>query len=323
MKFSRLLGLVIIMLAASYPLNAENLSPANEWITLGTMGGPIPNPTHSQPANALVVGDNVYLVDVGDGAAGRLVAAGESLKSVRAVFVSHLHFDHTAGLPAVIALRWQTNTFNGLTIYGPPGLKRTVDGIFDFMQFGAEGSYGVPGQVVKAADTGVEVVEIVDGSVIELDDFTLTAVRNSHYSWPKGSEEWEKFQSLSYKFDLPDRTIVYTGDTGPSDAVVEMAKGVDLYVSEMMDIDDTVAKVKRSNPNMPVPALKNMESHLRDHHVTPQQVGDMAARAGVKKLVVTHMVPGSDYPSIIDDYTGRVKAEYDGEVILAKDLDRF
>lgn len=323
MKFLRYVGTLVLAVTLSAPVFAENTSAGNEWITLGTMGGPIPNPTHSQPANALVVADNVYLVDVGDGAAGRLVAAGQSLRNVRAVFVSHLHFDHTAGLPAIIALRWQTNTFNGLTIYGPPGIKRTVAGIYDFMQFGAEGSYGVPGQVVKPADTNVEVVEISDGSIIKLDDFTLTAVRNSHYSWPRGSEEWEKFQSLSYKFALADRTIVYTGDTGPSDAVVALAKDADLYVSEMMDIDDTVARVKRMNPNMPTPALKNMETHLRDHHVTPEQVGDMAARAGVEKVVVTHMVPGSDDPSIIDDYTRRVKAEYDGEVILAKDLDRF
>ncbi len=323
MKITRYLSIVVCAVAFSIPALSLGAETANEWITLGTMGGPIPSPTHSQPANALVVDDNVYIVDAGDGAAGRLAAAGESFRNVRAVFISHLHFDHTAGLPAFIALRWQTTNPNTLTIYGPPGIKQTVEGIFKFMEYGAEGNYGVPGQKPKPADHNVEVIEMTDGSVVKLEDFTLTAIRNSHFSWPKGGEEWDKFQSLSFKFELPNRTIVYTGDTGPSDAVVALARGVDLYVSEMMDIDHTVALVKRMNPNMPAPALKNMESHLRNHHVTPEQVGDMAARAGVKKVVVTHMAPAVDDDETIEYYTQRVRTGFEGEVVMAKDLQRF
>jgi ribonuclease BN (tRNA processing enzyme) len=317
------MGTVLIALVLSTVAVAENSSPSNEWITLGTMGGPIPNATHSQPANALVVGDNAYFVDVGDGAAGRLVTAGHSIKNARAVFISHLHFDHTGGLPALIALRWQVNAPGMLTIYGPPGTKQSVEGIFKFMEYGAAGHYGVPGQKSNPPNHNVNVVEITDGSVVKLDDFTLTAIRNSHYSWPKGSKEWDKYQALSFKFELSDRTIVYTGDTGPSDAVVALAKDADLYVSEMMDIDYTVALVKRLNPKMPNVALKNMEAHLRNHHVTPEQVGDMAARAGVKRVVVTHMAPGEDDPTKIAYYTNRVKAAFDGDVVLAKDLDSF
>ena len=323
MKLLRNIGTVLLAMTLSAGTFAENGKPGNEWITLGTMGGPIPNATHSQPANALLVGSNTYFVDAGDGAAGRLVTAGGSMLNVSGVFISHLHFDHTAGLPAIIALRWQTNAPGKLTIYGPPGIKQTVDGIYQFMAYGAEGHYGVPGQKSNPVDRNVEVVEIADGAVINFDDFKLTAVRNSHYSWPEGSKEWEKFQALSFKFELPDRTIVYTGDTGPSDAVVALAKGADLYVSEMMDIDYTVALVKRLNPKMPGFALKGMEAHLRNHHVTPEQVGDMATRAGVKKVVVTHMAPGEDDPMKIAYYTNRVKAEFEGDLVLAKDLDRF
>jgi len=326
MKFFRGISLAAMALTISALTGtalAADKVVSNEWITLGTMGGPVPNPTHSQPANALTVGDNVYLVDVGDGAAGRLVTAGHSLRNIRAVFVSHLHFDHTGGLPAIIALRWQTDAPQMLTIYGPPGIKKTVEGIYEFMGYGAEGRYGVPGQKSHPVDTNVTVVEISDGSVVELDDFTLTAIRNSHFSWPEGSAEWKKFQSLSYKFDLADRSIVYTGDTGPSDAVVALAKDVDLLVTEMMDIDDTIAKVKRFNPNMPAPAIKGMEAHLRNHHITPEQVGDMAARAEAKKVVVTHMAPGVDDPAMVDFYTKGIAAKYAGEIVMAKDLDRF
>lgn len=323
MKFLQPIGSFVFAIAFAAAVSAADGKPGNQWITLGTKGGPVPSATHSQPANALLVGQNVYFVDAGDGAVGRLTTAGVSLRKTQAVFLSHLHFDHTAGLPAIIALRWQTNAPNLLTIYGPPGTKRTVDGIFEYMAYGAAGHFGVPGQVTAPPDRNVKVVEIEDGSVVKLDDFTLTAVRNSHFSWPKGSNEWKKYQALSYKFELADRTIVYTGDTGPSDAVVKLAKGVDLLVTEMMDIDNTVARVRKMNPNRPKASLKDTETHLRDHHLTPEQVGDLAAAAGVKKVVVTHMAPSLDEPSGILHYVNRVKAKYDKEVVMAKDLDRF
>ncbi|RBP47183.1 MBL fold metallo-hydrolase [Arenicella xantha] len=323
MKMFRFISTVMTAMLMHAASAAENSSVSNQWITLGTMGGPIPNPTHSQPANALLVGSSAYIVDAGDGAAGQLVTAGHSLRDVRAVFISHLHFDHTAGLAAIIALRWQANVPGKLAIYGPPGIKQTVAGIFSYMDYAAQGHYGVPGQKSMPVDNNVEVIEIADGTVLKLEDFTVTAVRNSHYSWPQGSKEWEKFQALSFKFELPNRTIVYTGDTGPSTAVVELAKDADLFVSEMMDIDYIIAEIKRTSPNMPAVALKNIEKHLRHHHITPEQVGDMADQAGVKQVVVTHMAPGEDDPAKVAAYTERVKSKFSGEVVMAKDLDRF
>ena len=78
------------------------------WVTLGTHGGPVPSAQRSQPANLLLEGDRAILVDAGDGAAGQLAKVGVPLPRLSAVFISHLHFDHTGGLPAIIGLRFQT-----------------------------------------------------------------------------------------------------------------------------------------------------------------------------------------------------------------------
>lgn len=325
-KLLRVVAILIALLFAAVESAAESSDPSlshSEWVTLGTMAGPLPDPVRSQPANALVVNGNTYIVDAGDGTAGRLAASGGTLLDIEAVFISHLHFDHTGGLPAILALRWQTNAPGVLTIYGPPGIKQSVEGIFEYMSVGVAGSYGAPGMTPNPANHNVKVVELADGDVIELDDFKFTAIRNAHYSWPKGSSEWEKYLSFAFKFELSDRIIVYTGDTGPSDAVVEFAKGADLYVSEMLDIQHTIDLVVEKNPSMPEQARQDLEVHLSNHHVTPEQVGDMAARAGVKKLVVTHMAPGLVQPSKVLYYTNRVRAEFKGEVIWANDLDRF
>ena len=90
-----------------------------------------------------------------------------------------------------------------------------------------------------------------------------------------------------------------------------------------MDIDHTVATVRRANPHMPEKALANMRSHLTAHHVTPEQVGEMATRAKVKKLVATHLAPAMLESSEVDYYTKRVRSKFDGDFFIASDLDRF
>ena len=323
MSLCKHVALLLVSMSYVVAVGAHAAPAANEWITLGTMAGPMPNAHHSQPANALLVKGKTYLVDAGDGTAGQLTTAGLNVKKIEAVLLSHLHFDHTGGLPALLSLRWQTETQSELTVYGPPGTRETVEGIFAFMRYGALGHYGVPGQVPAAPDSHVKVVEITDGSVVDFDGFSVTAIRNTHYSWPVGSEEYKQFQALSFKFTLPDYTLVYTGDTGPSEAVAKLAEGADLLISEMMDVDHTVNLVKRMSPNMPAQALKHMNQHLATHHLTPDQVGQLAAKAKVKKLVVTHMAPGLVTAAEFEKYTSEVAGFYPGDITIANDLDRF
>ncbi|MBR9791485.1 MAG: MBL fold metallo-hydrolase [Gammaproteobacteria bacterium] len=323
MKLLKPLSLLLVSVGYIISVGAHSAPASDAWITLGTMAGPMPNAHHSQPANALLVGGKTYLVDAGDGTAGQLTKAGLNIKNIDAVFLSHLHFDHTGGLPAILSLRWQTETQRELTIYGPPGTQQTVDGIFAFMRFGALGHYGVPGQVPAAPQSHVKVVEIKDGSELVFDGFRFSAIRNTHYSWPTDSREYQQFQALSFKFTLPDYTVVYTGDTGPSDAVTKLSQGADLLISEMMDVAHTVNLVKKMSPDMPPMTLQHMQRHLSTHHLTPDQVGQLATRARVKKLVITHMAPGLVTPEEFAKYRAEVAEFYSGAITIANDLDRF
>ena len=293
------------------------------FITLGTMGGPVPSPSRSQPANALIQNGQVYLVDTGDGTVQQMARAGLSLPQVRAVFISHLHADHTGGLSAVLALRNQTNQRGPITVYGPPGTRELVAGMLASMQPAARAGYGIPGESWAPPANGVTVIELSDGEAALVDGFTVTAAKNSHYDFALGSVEDRNYQSFSYRFDLPERSIVYTGDTGPSAAVERLAQGADILVSEMIDLSGTLAIVARNSPNMPMEAKQQLEQHLATHHLTPAEVGRLAAKSGVKLLVITHFAAGTPDPERNKAYVAEIRQYYKGPLTLANDLERF
>lgn len=310
--------------AQNAPATSEAAKPMTEWVTLGTMGGPVPNATRGEPANLLVHDGQYDLIDTGDGAATAFLRAGGNFRALRGIWISHIHFDHIGGLYGVLGLRLQTRTTTPLTVYGPPGTKAIVDGLIAAMQPSARSGFGVPGEVPIDPAASVRVVELDDNSVITVGDMTITAAANTHYSFPAGSEEERTFKSLSFRFDVPGKSIVYTGDTGPSDAVTALAKDADLLVAELIDVDFTIANMRRRATDLNAEDLANMETHLRTHHITTADIGAMAAAAGVKSVVITHLAGGGGKePDSAERYVREVKQAFSGEVRVAADLDRF
>lgn len=308
---------------AQAPVGAASADQGNRWITLGTRGGPVASATRGQPGNALVDGGHVYLVDAGDGTVEQLAKAGIPALRVDAVFISHLHFDHTAGLAGLLGLRWQTNAGNVLRIYGPPGTRALVDGLLASMVPATSAGYGVPGAPEADPRQQVTVTELRDRGSAAIDRMTVTARKNTHYSFVPGSAKDRAYESLSLRFDLPGRSIVYTGDTGPSAQVEDLARGADLLVAEMMDVDYTIAGVRHLSPGLDPRVLAATERHLHEHHLRPADVGELAQRAGVKGVVVTHFVGREPSEPGHFDYLREIARAYAGPVAIANDLDAF
>lgn len=319
-KLSRSPILAVLLLLGSPVFAASPPSPV--FVTLGTSGGPVPNPGRSQPANALLVGDDVILFDAGDGTVGRLAAAGLRLDQVRAVFLSHLHLDHTAGLAGTIGLRWMNNMPGPFRIYGPPGTQALVDGIVASMVPAREAGFGLAAGL-GSHDVRVDVTEIATAAPIGLlPGVTVRAVENSHYSYEPGSDQARRSKSLSFRIDAPGRSMVYTGDTGPSDAVTALAQGADLLVSEVQDLPALEALIRRQAPNMPAPLLAQLLEHLRTHHLSPEDVGTIASTAGVGRVVLTHLGPGVSAEQAEGLFVPGVARAYRGPVVVARDLER-
>lgn len=300
---------------------AAQPAPKSRWILLGTNGGPEGEIDRSQPANALFINDDLYLIDVGDGAGNQLKKAGHRLLGIQGIFLSHLHFDHTGGLLAIFGTRMQINGRNKVTVYGPKGTKKLVTGILASMESIAVAAYGMPGVSWQA---NVEVVELTHDSVVELNGgATVKVATNTHFAIPQASGLPEKAEALSFRFDMQDRSIVYTGDTGPSKRVEVLAKGADLLVSEMMDIPAVLARVDAQNPNMPAKQRQGIEWHFRAHHITPEQVGELAAAAEVPAVVITHIAPSIRTREHAQSVYDGIRSTFDGEIGIGNDLEIY
>lgn len=307
-----------IMLAAGLALPAAAAeAPKLTFTTLGTNSGPIPNPQRSEAASLVRYGGQAILVDSGDGAADQLAKAGLAIGDLQAVFISHLHFDHTGGLFGLLSLRYQAGYMTPLTLYGPPGLKETVDHLVAAIGPGTKAVATMRAQGFGGPDAGLTVVELASGSKTTLGAVTVRAAENSHYDTLAAEG---RPLSLAYRFDASGRSILFTGDTGPSAAVAGLCQSSDLLVSEIMDPKAAIEGIRRRRPDVPAFALPVIEAHFRQEHMAPEEVGKLAKACGAKALVLTHIalldpeIPGA---------ARQIAAEYTGPITFAKDLDVF
>lgn len=291
-------------------------------ITLGTRGGPMPTAGRAQSSNLLVVDDALYLVDAGDNVTRRIVQAGYDFRRIDRVFLTHLHGDHTAGLATLVGAAWDYNRTTPIEIYGS-GVDRLVAGTIAYLTPNAEIRASM-GRAHPLAGT-VAAREIVPGLIYEDAKVKVTAVENTHFQFAPGTPPHGVYRSYSYRFETPDRVVVFAGDTGPSDALQALAKDADVLVTEVGDPDAVIALARRSGawqrktPEEQAGQLR----HLRDEHLPAATIGQLAAAANVKLVVMTHLVTTVDLDDDYQRYIADARVFYAGPIVIAKDLQRF
>lgn len=292
-------------------------------IVLGTRAGPIPSKDRAQTSNVLIVNGTDYLIDAGDGVVRRLVQAGVNFRQVGKVFITHDHDDHTAGLGTLLSYEWDFQRHDPVDVYGPPGTAALVKGAIQYFTVNAEIRWA-EGRRTLLSDVFVG-HDVQPGPIYQDKNIKVTAVENTHFHIPEGTPYFGKYKSYSYRFETPDRVIFVTGDTGPSQAVTKLAAGADILLSEVTSAEDVKNVLikngiwKGMTPNQQATFLK----HLNEEHLTPEEVGKMAAQARVKKVILTHLSAtineNDDYQRLIP----QVKKVYSGDVVVAKDLMKF
>ena len=271
-------------------------------ITLGT-GTPVPNPDRSGPATAVVIGRRVLLFDAGPGVMRRIAAAGLPIDGVTAAFITHLHSDHTLGLPDLMLTSWVMGRSTPMRLHGPPGLRRMTDLLLSAW---AEDTV-VRVQGLERGRPGgyrLDVREITEGIVFDSAGVKVTAIKVPHGEWP---------HAFAYRVDAAGRSIVISGDTRASEALERASSGVDVLIHEVYP-ETRIAPENR-------PGGEFWPRYLREVHTSDVELGRIAAKAQPRVLLLTHVLfMGATEDEVL---AGIRRGGFTGRVVFAKDLGRY
>ena len=293
----------------------------SKLVLLGTQGGPNFNLIRGETASLLVVDGQPYLIDCGYGTLRAVMASGVAYLDIGRIFLSHLHDDHNADLPALLSHQWTQGRVTPTTVHGPYGTDTLVDAANRYNQANTdirlvdEARSVLPSDLFKG-----EVVAAEANPLLVLDDglVQVLAVENTHY--PEEAKARMLHRALSWRFNAPDRSVVFSGDTAYSANLVRLAQGADVLVCEAMQIEVFRRAFDRmvANGNY-ADNPEGIWQHIAGTHSSTMEAGRMAAEAGVKTLVLNHLIPGGLDALPDESYLEGVREHFAGEVIVGRD----
>ncbi len=309
------LTLLFVLLGQSASIAQGRTGEKTQVVMLGT-GTPLPDPDRAGPSTAIIVNGKAYLFDAGAGVVRRAAAARKKgipalePRTLRVAFLTHLHSDHTLGLPDLILTPWVMGRAEPLELWGPRGTRAMVDHILsaykkdiDIRSNSLEGS--------NTTGYKVNVHEIEPGDVYKDGSITVKPFLVKHGDWK---------QAFGYRIETPGRVIVISGDTSPAESIVENCHGCDMLISEAY----TQASFGLISAHW--------QQYRRAYHTSTHELADIAARAKPALLVLTHrgnagcdqsqaagcLESGSEQQMLKE-----IKEYYSGRVVAAHDLDVF
>jgi ribonuclease BN (tRNA processing enzyme) len=312
---------------------AQEPTNRNEILFLGTGGGPPLRTDRSEPSTLLIVDGRPYLFDCGIGTAHRLVAAKIDSKQIKTIFFTHLHADHDLGLADVMANDFfeggQVGAAEQVDIYGPPRTRELVDAAFRFISVGFEPFAAEKVNSFRKVAGGFADPfiphEVTGGGVIFHDDkIRVTAVENTHYSLMPKSDRG-RLKSYSYRVETPHGVILFSGDTGQSDAVAHLANGADVLIAEASypapaALDTYGPKIAERNHWTPA-RLSAWRGHFLYEHLNSTQVGELASKSNARAVILYHYNPANKADAAA--YVAAVKRGFGGPVFAPEDLERY
>jgi len=265
-------------------------------VLLGT-GNPNTDPERFGPSVAILVNGSLYLVDCGAGVTRRVAAAGIHVSKITHLFLTHLHSDHTIGYPDVILTPGVIGRSEPLEVFGPKGILEMTNNIMEAYKLDIQERL----DGLEPANPNGYIIhshETIEGLVYSNDTVRVEAFRVNHGT----------LDSFGYKFTLPDRVVVISGDTALSGNLIQYAKGCDILIHEVYSAE----------------GLKNRTKDWREYHSSVHtstiDLAKIANEVKPKLLILYHQLfmGRSD-----EDMVKEITAHYDGLVKSGKDLDEF
>jgi ribonuclease Z len=282
-------------------------------------GSPLPSPTRAGPCNVVIAGKHIFVVDIGEGGARNINLMGIPAGRIEGLLLTHFHSDHTDGLGPLMLARWTSSAARApLPVHGPAGIEQLVTGYNAAYKIdnGYRTAHHGP-KIVPPAGAGATPVlftfpEAGSGDtvlVLEQDGLRITAVRVNH-----GPVK----PAAGYRFDYKDRSVVISGDTIKSTALITAAKGADLLVHEALQ----PRLVRMMTAGLDAKGQKNLAQITRDilnYHTTPEEAAEVARAAGVKELVLSHIVPSIPSKFFYPAFLGDARNRFSGKLVVGED----
>lgn len=265
-------------------------------VLIGT-GSPLPDADRAGPSTLIKADDTHILVDAGRGVVMRMAGGGSLPAFLAAVLVTHLHSDHICGLNDVITTHWvMTRGGVPLAVYGPPGTAQFVERQLHALE--ADIGYRIEHHDALTKGPNVEVTELAPGDEFAVNDVQVSTAATAHAPVRP---------TIGYRLEHSGSSVALVGDTIPCEGVDELAAGADAYVQTVIRRD-----LVKLIPN-------DMIQDILDYHSGVEDAAQTAARAGAKRLVLTHMVPApsaEQYP----EWIALAAEHYEGEIVMGDDL---
>ena len=268
-------------------------------ITLLGTGCPPPNPSRRGPATLVRAGGEILLVDAGSGVAVQLLRAGVRTSQLRTILLTHLHSDHLIDLGHLVLTRWIVGENAPLEVFGPAGTAAHVERLLALWRWDVEVRRA---HMHERELPRVAVTEIEEGRILEREGLSVTAFLVEHEPVKP---------AFGFHFETRERRVVISGDTRPCESLVRHAQDVDLLIHECTDMTHAAW-----TPGCGWPTREAKVCDLQAYHTGPDEVGEVAARARARHLVLTHLMPGSD-PA---DLAVRARRQFTGPITLGEDL---
>lgn len=295
------------------------MAPAFEAILLGT-GSPMPSPDRCGAGTVVLTPDARILVDCGWGAARRLFAAGVLPQTIDALYITHLHSDHITDIPDFLIMRWtmSVGAVKPLAVYGPEGTQRMIDGFLAALADDIR--FRVAHHAPKLREEGVRcVVQEIPATpdrtrVGEHAGITVDAFEVDHFP---------VVPALGFRLDHDGHAVVISGDTKRCDSLVRAARGADMLICEAANLPLLNAMITNVRANNPGTA--SLLDDVADYHTSTLDVAAMARDAGVKHLVLSHLLPPvpPGQPAVLQAFTAGMSDVYSGKITVGHDLLRL
>ncbi|SDH16942.1 Ribonuclease BN, tRNA processing enzyme [Alteribacillus persepolensis] len=264
-------------------------------IMLGT-GAPVPNLERMPSAELLIMENIPILIDCGEGATTQIMKAGFQPQDIHHLFFTHLHCDHMLGYGQFLIGGWTLGR-KKLTVYGPKGTRDFHEAVLSTLRSDVEYRKSLGRSPEGILD--VEIIEIEDAGLVNTSlPIEVTCEEMVHYE-----------PTFAYRFQTKDKAVVFSGDTSPVNALVQLSEGADVIVHECCLTSNSAYEGNDEQEH-------RIWESLQREHCTPQQAAETAKKAGVSTLITNHFLPDINERQVYDE----IASVFNGNIIVSEDL---